>query len=84
MNFILRKKYIFNNKKARTSSEFDQWLEHLKQHRLYYQFKYTQQFNNSTSINRNMSFLGNNSTNMLNNTIQSQNSTTQNQNQPAM
>jgi hypothetical protein len=30
--------------KAKTDQEFDAWLEHLKQHRLYYQYKCSQQF----------------------------------------
>jgi hypothetical protein len=35
--------------KARSQSDFDSWIEHLKQHRLYYQYKYTQQYSPQTS-----------------------------------
>ena len=36
--------------KARNQHEFDSWLENLKQHRLYYQYKYTQQYTPQPSL----------------------------------
>jgi hypothetical protein len=35
--------------KAKNQADFEEWLEHIKQHRLYYQYKYSQPANNSNS-----------------------------------
>jgi len=66
---------------ARTQNEFDAWIDHLKQHRLYYQYKYTQQYSPQSSNNgRTPNFTGNN-TNQVNNTTQPNSILNQNQNQ---
>ena len=68
--------------KARTSQDFEAWIDHLKQHRLYYQYKYTQQYSPQVSSNnRTQNFAGNNS-NLTNNATQPVSILNQNQNQP--
>jgi hypothetical protein len=66
--------------KARSQNDFDSWIDHLKQHRLYYQYKYTQQITPQSSNNRSQSFAVVNSNSMAINAIQP--AGIQNQNQP--
>ena len=36
--------------KAKTQSEFDAWLDHIKKHRVYHQYRYSQPTTNSQQI----------------------------------